>query len=159
MILPGKEILTGVIGTTFDLVITLYPAVDAYLNWQKPATWDESKEYKSNAAVVGKNGKAYKCLIVNTGVQPVGDVSGHWELITPLNITGYSSEVKIGSLELATGGKGVFLGGEEGTVSVKATPAQTEKFVKGNAKLSIYLTDTEKNKYEYITGAVKWQEP
>lgn len=156
MILPGTEKLEGVIGTTFDFSVTLYPAPDARLSWQKPPAWNETREYTFNNAVIGANASAYRCLIANTNIQPVGDTSGHWELITPLNLEGYTGEFETGELVLKTG-EGITLGGVAGTVKVKAKPAQTEKFASGVTKFSLIMTDTMENKYEYLAGPIKWK--
>jgi hypothetical protein len=157
MILPGTEKLEGIIGTTFDFVVTLYPSIYSSLEWSKnKSEWDSTTIYKVNRVVIGSNGSAYKCIIENTNVNPIGE-AGHWEILTPLNLTGYKAFAKLGEILELKVGEGITLGGEKGTVAVKATKVQTAKFSEGFNNLSLFLEDTENNYYEYIAGPIKWK--
>lgn len=98
MILPGTTEFEGVIGTTFDGSITVYPSSDSELKWQSNPVWNSTFDYEIGSGVIGSNGKAYKSLIASVGINPVGDVTGHWEVLTPLNITGYKATIKVGCL-------------------------------------------------------------
>lgn len=161
MILPGTIQFEGVIGTTFDGSITVYPSSDSELKWQSNPVWNSIFDYEIGSGVIGSNGKAYKSLIASVGINPVGDVTGHWEVLTPLNITGYKATVKVGnSGELVLENeKGIAISGSEGLVKFKATREQTSKFTSGNVNFALFMEDTENNYYEYISGKCKWKNP
>ena len=157
MILPGTEKLEGIIGTTFDFVVTLYPSEYASLKWSaKNSEYNSEKTYEKNVVVIASNASAYRALKENAGQNPIS-ATEYWEKLTPLNLTGYKAWLNIGSgLELKVG-SGITLGAAAGTVSVKATKAQTEVFIPSSAPASLFLEDTESNYYEYLIGPIKWK--
>jgi hypothetical protein len=160
MILPGEINFEGVIGTTFDGDITVLPSSAFLLKWEKEPLWKSTFSYEENAGVIASNGKAYKSLKASLDKNPVTETT-YWELIAPLNITGYKAEIKIGKeFELVLKvGEGIILTGSEGLVAFKATKTQTEIFQKGNVKIALFMEDLENNYYEYISGKVLWKEP
>lgn len=155
--------LEAVIGATFDMTVKFYPEEYAILKWRKPYIWNEEITYNVNNAVIASNADAYKAIVENKGVNPVTGSSGHWEKLTPLNLEGYSAEMKIRSggteLTLATSGKGIVLGGTEGTVAIKAKYSQTTEFPSGDSHFYLFLTDASENKYDYLDGTIKWKLP
>ena|ERR1700690_3805272 len=158
MILPSTIKLEAVIGTTFDLTTIFYPAEYGNLVWKKPNLWFATIQYEVNNAILGSDSNAYKCLVGNININPVGDTSGHWEKLTPLNNTGYKAEMRFGEeLTLESGGKGITLGGSTGSVYIEAKPEQTEKFNEGPMDIAILMTNTEEKKYEYLNGSIKWK--
>jgi|ERR1700722_413532 len=158
MILPGKEKLEGIIGTTFDFVVTLYPSEYSSLKWSaKNSEWGSEKNYVINDVSVASNGSAYKSLKDSLNENPIS-ATEYWEKLTPLNITGYKAWVNMGEiLELKTG-EGIVLGGTNGTVAVKAIKSQTEKFPVGETQTSLFLEDSSSNYYEYLIGPIKWKQ-
>lgn len=167
MILPGKLNLKGRIGTTFDAIFLVYPSEYSAFDWGRPGediSWKATGEYEIQQVAVGTDGKAYVALIASTNVNPVGDVSGHWQKLTPFNLSGCTAEMKIsGETIVLKVGEGITLGGAAGTVSINATPVQTN-LIPGPAKTgySILITEAGGNLYEYCVGLIVWkrqQEP
>ena len=158
MIIPGETSFKGVIGTTFDAITTIY-VTESSLVWQNPLLWEAGRSYAINAAVVASNGEAYKCIKTNSGNNPI-TATEYWELIKPLNIAGYSAKMKISSASPITleGGKGLTLGGENGTIAIELIPEQTEKMIAGSTHFSLILTNTTSKVYEYLKGSIEWQE-
>jgi len=158
MIIPGETNFKGVIGTTFDAVTTIY-ITESSLVWQTPLLWESGKSYALNAAVVASNGEAYKCIKTNSGNNPVSSKE-YWELIEPLNITSYTAKMKINSAAPITleGGKGLTLGGINGTIAIEMAPTQTSAMVAGSTHFSLVLTSGAGKVYEYLKGGIEWQE-
>lgn len=53
----------------------------AHINQHGIPVWDSVTEYQANTSYVqGTNGTVYKCLITNTNVNPIGDVSNSWRV-------------------------------------------------------------------------------
>lgn len=51
----------------------------AHINQHGIAVWDSTTEYQAGKSYVqGSDGNIYKCLINNTAINPVGDLSGSW---------------------------------------------------------------------------------
>jgi hypothetical protein len=158
MILPQTEKLEGIIGTTFDYAVTFYPPTYSSLVWPKKNTeWNSTTTFAINQVTIAENKSAYKCLIENIDINPVEDKTGHWEKLSPLNLTGYKGFVKLGEVLELKVSEGVTLGGTAGTVALKATKTQTEAFKEGVTYISIFLEDIENNYYEYIDGPIKWR--
>lgn len=160
MILPGSTAFEGVIGTTFDGEVTIYPASDSLLKWESEPVWKYNINYEIGAGVIGSNGKAYKSLKASIDKDPTIETE-YWQLLTPLNITGYKAEIKIGnSFELVLkNGEGITIAGEEGKVKFKASKEQTKIFSVGNVPFALFMEDLESNYYEYIAAKVKWKNP
>lgn len=160
MILPGTTAFEGVIGTTFDGQVAVYPSADSLLKWETEPIWKSTVSYETNAGVIGSNGKAYKSLKPSINKDPTIETE-YWQLLTPLNITGYKAEVKIGNnFELVLkNGEGVTIVGEEGVVKFKASKEQTKVFLAGNVPFALFMEDLEENYYEYIAAKVKWKLP
>lgn len=159
MILPGSIEFEGVIGTTFDGEITVYPSSDSELKWENNPLWNSSINYIINSGAIGNNGKAYKSLISSININPVGDVTGHWELLKPLNITGYKATIKIAESITLENSSGITINGENGLVKFKATRTQTEKLLPEKLSFALFMEDLENNYYEYISGKVKFKKP
>lgn len=161
MILPGKVVgLKGVIGTTFDAIFLVYPASYVAYKWPKQsaeALWKIAKAYEAEQVSVGSDGKAYVCKIANTGTNPVGDVSGHWEKLTPFNLTGCTAEAKFGTLFTLTVGSGITMGGAAGTVALNVTPVQTATIGEGDLELAVLVKEVAGNLYEYVKAKMKWE--
>jgi len=158
MILPGTQDFEGRIGTTWDQIMTIYPSTYNYVTWvtKKDPAWNSTLDYIAKNGVLGEDGEGYVCLVPNVGVNPVGDVSGKWEKMTPLDLTGYTSEFKTLGLVLKDE-EGVTLGGVKGTARIKMQPSQTEKAIVSKIHFALLLTDGEKNLYEYVEGGIKWK--
>lgn len=162
MILPGKLNLKGVIGTTFDATLLVYPSEYGQYNWGNPEediTWKATVQYELEQVVVGSDGKAYVAEKVSKGINPVGDVAGNWKKLVPFNLTGCTAEAKIkGETIVLKTGSGITLGGAAGTVAITATPAQTTTIVAaGKTPYSVLITEAGGNVYEYTTGQIAWQ--
>lgn len=160
MILPGTTAFEGVIGTTFDGEVTVYPATDSLLKWEVEPVWKYNINYEIGAGVIGSNGKAYKSLKSSLDKDPTTETE-YWQVLTSLNITGYKSEIKIGNnFELVLkNGEGITIVGEEGKVRFKAKREQTKSFIPGSVNFALFMEDLEENYYEYISAKVKWKNP
>lgn len=161
MILPGKLNLKGRIGTTFDVKIVVYPSEYARLKWLcgQELFWSSTATYLVEQVIVGTDGKAYVSKIESTEINPVGDVSGHWEKLTPYNLTGCTVEMKIAEeLIVLTIGSGITVEGAGGTISAEATPEQTAT-IPGPSKTAFSLTVKEAGGklYEYVEGDIAWK--
>ena len=166
MILPGKLNLKGVIGTTFDAILLIYPSEYGNLKWpieEEDPFWQSGETYEVEQVRFGTDAKAYVAKIASTGVNPVGDVSGHWEKLTPFDLTGCSAEFKMGIDQDSpffsiTTGSGIVLGGAAGTVSITAKPAQTILVpVPEKVKYGLLITEAGGNLYEYVEGITNWK--
>lgn len=158
MILPGSAEFEGVIGTTFDGEITVYPSADSELKWQTNPVWSSTFSYEAGSGSIGSNGKAYKSLIASIGIDPVGDNTGHWQILSPLNITGYKAYIKVGEISLENE-KGITIEGEEGVVKFKAAKSMSYNQSPGSVSFALFMEDLENNYYEYISGKCKWKNP
>lgn len=160
MILPGKLNLKGVTGTTFDAIFLVYPSEYGNLKWgceEEDITWKATGEYVVEQVAVGSDGKAYVALIASKGINPVGDVSGHWSKLTPFNLTGCTAEMKIkGETVILKVGSGITLGGAAGTVSVIATALQTA-LLTDKTPYAVLITEAGGNLYEYLKGHIVWK--
>ena len=154
MILPGEVTFQGVIGTTFDAVLTVY-SIETPLSWQEPLLWGPSTRYVQHAAVVASNGSAYESLVENENVYPVGDLTGHWKLIEPVNITGWAAEFKLKTVTLKSG-SGLTLGGVLGTIAIEMTATETSALSVASEHFSLLLTLPSTKKYEYLKGTLNW---
>jgi hypothetical protein len=53
----------------------------AHINQHGIATWDNQTEYQANLSYTqGSNGVVYKCLVTNTNINPVGDITNSWRV-------------------------------------------------------------------------------
>jgi hypothetical protein len=160
MILPGAGNFLGVIGTTFDAVVTIYLLQPGEVNWTAELTWNASVSYNAKDGVVGSNGKAYKSKAGgNLGNDPTTDGGVHWETIAPKDMTGCQVVFKMGSVELtSTPAAGITLGGAAGTIALEMTPSQTAGVAKaGDIAYSLTIKEPSTKLYEYLKGNVTWQ--
>src|ERR1035437_3342893 len=109
MILPGTTNFIGVIGTTFDALLTVY-TLETNLVWSEPVTWNESVTYPIKSAVVAANGSAYKSIKIGNLAKPPESSAEYWEKITPFNLKETSAKMKVGSSITLEGGTGLTLG-------------------------------------------------
>jgi hypothetical protein len=155
MITPAEYNLEAVIGRTFDVTLVIF-AEEPPIRWREPVLWAPTK-YKVFDAVIGSDGNAYKCQIENHAINPVGDSTGTWALISPENITGWSALAHVNAVSLTSPSSGVTLGGVAGTVRVEMTPTQSNAFVPGEHPWDLSLTTATGQEYEYTKGVVKWK--
>lgn len=158
MILPGlTNALQGMVGGTFDTVVTLYQGVAASI-WG--GVWIGATPYDPQTVVVGSNARAYLALSASTGVDPVTDAGVHWQPLTPFDLTGYTGVFQINPitatphLEVA-----VTLGGALGTIGINVSALTLAPFAAGSYPCCVKLTDGGGGVYFPITGQLTLVSP
>jgi hypothetical protein len=159
MILPGyTNRFKGVVGGTFDTLITLYQGVPASV-WG--GIWQSATTYATNTIVVGANSVGYLSSAQSTGVNPINDLTGTWSELTPLDLTEYTAAFQINppnGIPQAADNHPT-LGGAAGTVAVNITASATSAFTAGDFPCYLQITDGSGDVYYPIIGQITFVEP
>lgn len=169
MITPGSQNFTGYVGSTFDTIITVYPASAANFNWL--GAWTTGTIYNATSVVIGTDSNAYLAWRTTlSGENPVGDAlfpAGSWSTpIVPLNLNNWSGTITVLPVEtdeillispyLSTP---VQVQGVSGTIGIKFSPQQSTPFLPKDYHYYITMTDPSGNIYYYLNGIFTWMSP
>lgn len=159
MILPGKtQKFQGVVGGTFDTVITLFEGVP-FAIWG--GFWQSVGTYQANTIVIGSDSNAYISTRNNTNVNPVGDLTGTWTELTPLNLTGYTAAFQInpptGTPQASD--PDPVITSNTGQIAVNITAIEMAAFTAGTYPCYLQITDPSADVYYPVIGDITLVNP
>jgi hypothetical protein len=153
MILPATTTqFKGVIGGTFDTVITLFQGESTY-NYR--GFWRSTFAYAEFSVVVGSDNNAYVAIVASTGNNPVTDSGVHWTQLDALDLTGWTGVFQIGDpLAIPSAAVPVAIDDSTGAISVNVPATKMVGFPAGQTPFYLQLTDPSSDVYYPIIGQI-----